>query len=48
MTSQSLSLDGMPECRIVVYNPADEEARAKLAVLRERREPSYLSGTDHR
>ncbi|MET8768129.1 helix-turn-helix transcriptional regulator [Streptomyces sp. NPDC004658] len=38
MTSQSLSIDGMPECRIVVYTPEDEETRAKIAVLRERRE----------
>ncbi|MFF5470068.1 helix-turn-helix transcriptional regulator [Streptomyces achromogenes] len=38
MTSQSLSVDGMPECRIVVYTPEDEDARAKIAVLRERRE----------
>ncbi|WP_078894382.1 MULTISPECIES: helix-turn-helix transcriptional regulator [unclassified Streptomyces] len=38
MTSQSLSIDGMPECRIVVYSPEDEDARAKIALLRERRE----------
>ncbi|MFJ4519786.1 helix-turn-helix transcriptional regulator [Streptomyces sp. NPDC088810] len=38
MTSQSLSIDGMPECRIVVYRPEDEDARAKIALLRERRE----------
>ncbi|WP_048910318.1 helix-turn-helix transcriptional regulator [Streptomyces sp. NRRL WC-3744] len=38
MTSQSLSIDGMPECRIVVYTPEDEDTRAKIAVLRERRE----------
>ncbi|MEU6670662.1 helix-turn-helix transcriptional regulator [Streptomyces sp. NPDC046727] len=38
MTSQSLSIDGMPECRIVVYTPDDEEARAKIALLRERRD----------
>ncbi|MEU6085485.1 helix-turn-helix transcriptional regulator [Streptomyces sp. NPDC047085] len=38
MTSQSLSIDGMPECRIVVYTPADEEARAKVALLREQRQ----------
>ncbi|MFJ3302274.1 helix-turn-helix transcriptional regulator [Streptomyces sp. NPDC086549] len=38
MTSQSLSVDGMPECRIVVYTPEDEEARVKLALLRERRQ----------
>ncbi|MET9448319.1 helix-turn-helix transcriptional regulator [Streptomyces cinerochromogenes] len=38
MTSQSLSIDGMPECRIVVYSPEDEDARTKIALLRERRE----------
>jgi transcriptional regulator with XRE-family HTH domain len=38
MTSQSLSIDGMPECRIVVYTPEDEESRAKIASLRERRQ----------
>ncbi|MFI1765957.1 helix-turn-helix transcriptional regulator [Streptomyces sp. NPDC020800] len=38
MTSQSLSIDGMPECRIVVYAPADEDARRKVASLRERRQ----------
>ncbi|MFF4560673.1 helix-turn-helix transcriptional regulator [Streptomyces sp. NPDC001435] len=37
MTSQSLSVDGMPECRIVVYTPEDEGARDKLVLLRERR-----------
>ncbi|MQY32574.1 hypothetical protein SRB17_05270 [Streptomyces sp. RB17] len=38
MTSQSLSIDGMPECRIVVYTPKDEESREKVTMLRERRE----------
>ncbi|UFR04523.1 helix-turn-helix transcriptional regulator [Streptomyces sp. Go40/10] len=38
MTSQSLSIDGMPECRIVVYSPEDEDARTKIALLREQRE----------
>ncbi|OIJ69472.1 helix-turn-helix transcriptional regulator [Streptomyces mangrovisoli] len=38
MTSLSLSIDGMPECRIVVYTPESEEAREKVALLRERRE----------
>ncbi|MBL1104974.1 helix-turn-helix domain-containing protein [Streptomyces sp. 5-8] len=38
MTSQSLSIDGMPECRIVAYSPDDEEARTKIALLRQRRE----------
>ncbi|MFE3852788.1 helix-turn-helix transcriptional regulator [Streptomyces griseorubiginosus] len=35
MTSQSLSIDGMPECRIVVYTPEDEETREKSRLLRE-------------
>ncbi|MFJ4711748.1 helix-turn-helix transcriptional regulator [Streptomyces sp. NPDC088785] len=30
MTSTSLSIDGMPECRIVVYSPADDITRAYL------------------
>jgi transcriptional regulator with XRE-family HTH domain len=38
MNSQSLQIDGMPECRIVVYTPEDETVGAKLALLRERRE----------
>nr|WP_168517274.1 helix-turn-helix transcriptional regulator [Streptomyces sp. S1D4-11]QIZ01625.1 helix-turn-helix domain-containing protein [Streptomyces sp. S1D4-11] len=38
MTSVSLSIDGMPECRIVAYTPDDEKARKGLTVLRERRE----------
>ncbi|MEU6066099.1 MULTISPECIES: helix-turn-helix transcriptional regulator [Streptomyces] len=38
MTSQSLSVDGMPECRIVVYTPEGEEAREKLVLLREHRQ----------
>ncbi|MGW3492289.1 helix-turn-helix transcriptional regulator [Streptomyces sp. NPDC001020] len=37
MTSVSLSINGMPECRIVVYTPEDDEAREKAALLRERR-----------
>ncbi|MEW2154463.1 helix-turn-helix transcriptional regulator [Streptomyces sp. NPDC007189] len=37
MTSQSLSIDGMPECRIVVYTPEDEETREKVGLLRARR-----------
>ncbi|WP_406488983.1 helix-turn-helix transcriptional regulator [Streptomyces phaeochromogenes] len=35
MTSVSLSVDGMPECRVVVYRPADEETSARAARLRE-------------
>ncbi|KUN45850.1 XRE family transcriptional regulator [Streptomyces olivochromogenes] len=49
MTSVSLSIDGMPECRIVAYTPDDEKARKGLAVLRERRErlwpPSLAAAT---
>ncbi|NGO09743.1 helix-turn-helix domain-containing protein [Streptomyces sp. HC44] len=37
MTSMSLSVDGMPECRIVVYRPVDEETRARAACLRDLR-----------
>ncbi|MFF4396806.1 helix-turn-helix transcriptional regulator [Streptomyces sp. NPDC001480] len=37
MTSLSLSIDGMPECRIVTYTPESEEERTKLALLREHR-----------
>ncbi|QKW10725.1 helix-turn-helix domain-containing protein [Streptomyces sp. NA04227] len=34
MTSVSLSIDGMPECRIVTYTPADAESAARAAQLR--------------
>lgn len=34
MTSLSLSVDGMPECRIVVYTPDDEETERRTALLR--------------
>ncbi|MGY0023976.1 helix-turn-helix transcriptional regulator [Streptomyces sp. cg35] len=34
MTSTSLTIDNMPECRIVAYSPADEETRALLGRLR--------------
>ncbi|QIQ04868.1 helix-turn-helix transcriptional regulator [Streptomyces liangshanensis] len=37
MTSVSLSIIGMPECRIVVYTPDDEESRERTAFLRARR-----------
>ncbi|MGW1889071.1 helix-turn-helix transcriptional regulator [Streptomyces sp. NPDC002004] len=37
MTSVSLSVDGMPECRIVAYTPDDEESEHRTAQLRERR-----------
>ncbi|MGW3203493.1 helix-turn-helix transcriptional regulator [Streptomyces sp. NPDC001135] len=47
MSSQSLSVDGMPECRIVAYTPEDEESREKVALLRERRQrlwaPAYTT-----
>ncbi|XUL88079.1 helix-turn-helix transcriptional regulator [Streptomyces galilaeus] len=33
MTSVSLSVNGMPECRIVVYTPADEETRRRTETL---------------
>ncbi|MET7284597.1 helix-turn-helix transcriptional regulator [Streptomyces sp. NPDC005573] len=46
MTSQSLSIDGMPECRIVVYTPEDEGARAKVAALRERRQRLWPPADD--
>ncbi|MET9089485.1 helix-turn-helix transcriptional regulator [Streptomyces sp. NPDC004237] len=38
MTSQSLSIDGMPESRIVVYTPEDERTREKVASLRKCRQ----------
>ncbi|MFM9369572.1 helix-turn-helix transcriptional regulator [Streptomyces sp. Da 82-17] len=37
MTSVSLSINGMPECRIVAYTPADEESRSRTAALRANR-----------
>jgi transcriptional regulator with XRE-family HTH domain len=50
MTSVSLSIDGMPECRIVAYTPDDEKARKALTILRERRErlwpPSLAAATE--
>ncbi|MEW2395982.1 helix-turn-helix transcriptional regulator [Streptomyces sp. NPDC046862] len=33
MSSLSLSIDGMPECRIVTYTPADEDTREKVALM---------------
>ncbi|MET8976107.1 helix-turn-helix transcriptional regulator [Streptomyces sp. NPDC004539] len=33
MTSMSLSIDGMPECRIVVYTPSDPQTRERAALL---------------
>ncbi|MGW2635525.1 helix-turn-helix transcriptional regulator [Streptomyces sp. NPDC001348] len=43
MTSLSMSVDGMPECRIVTYTPESEEAREKVARLRDRRERLWPS-----
>ncbi|MFJ4691654.1 hypothetical protein [Streptomyces sp. NPDC088766] len=34
MTSMSLSIDGMPECRIVVCTPEDEETARRAEALR--------------
>lgn len=34
MTSVSLSINGMPECRIVAYTPDDEESDARIRALR--------------
>ncbi|GGV33129.1 transcriptional regulator [Streptomyces longisporoflavus] len=39
MTSVSLSINGMPECRIVAYTPDDEESRMRAAELRALRPP---------
>ncbi|MEV5434750.1 helix-turn-helix transcriptional regulator [Streptomyces sp. NPDC052682] len=36
MTSVSLSINGMPECRIVVYTPDDEETERRIARLHEK------------
>ncbi|MBR8641626.1 helix-turn-helix domain-containing protein [Streptomyces tuirus] len=36
MTSVSLSINGMPECRIVVYTPADQETERRAAQLHEK------------
>ncbi|MET9517813.1 helix-turn-helix transcriptional regulator [Streptomyces sp. NPDC002994] len=33
MTSVSLSINGMPECRIVAYTPVDEESRQQMESL---------------
>ncbi|WNI27028.1 helix-turn-helix transcriptional regulator [Streptomyces sp. ITFR-16] len=37
MTSVSLSVNGLPECRIVAYTPADGESRELMTSLRARR-----------
>ncbi|GAA1354281.1 helix-turn-helix transcriptional regulator [Streptomyces beijiangensis] len=38
MTSVSLSINGMPECRIVAYTPNDEESSLRTMTLRDNRE----------
>ncbi|WP_405851055.1 MULTISPECIES: helix-turn-helix transcriptional regulator [unclassified Streptomyces] len=38
MTSVSLSVNGLPECRIVAYTPADEESGERVAALRRNQE----------
>ncbi|MEU6380227.1 helix-turn-helix transcriptional regulator [Streptomyces sp. NPDC046909] len=40
MTSVSLSIHGMPECRIVVYTPDDEETARRTARLMEMKNPA--------
>ncbi|MFI9829424.1 helix-turn-helix transcriptional regulator [Streptomyces sp. NPDC051913] len=40
LTSVSLSIHGMPECRIVVYTPDDEETARRTALLREMKNPA--------
>ncbi|MFF3176796.1 helix-turn-helix transcriptional regulator [Streptomyces sp. NPDC057900] len=37
MTSVSFSINGLPECRIVAYTPADRESEQQMTVLRGRR-----------
>ncbi|MBN0046280.1 helix-turn-helix domain-containing protein [Streptomyces actuosus] len=48
MSTLSLSVDGMPECRVVVYSPDDAETARRAALLRERRESLWPRGTEHR
>ncbi|MDV9190690.1 helix-turn-helix transcriptional regulator [Streptomyces sp. SR27] len=43
LTSVSLSVNGMPECRIVAYTPTDEESRRGLASLREVPDPREVA-----
>ncbi|MFJ6709794.1 helix-turn-helix transcriptional regulator [Streptomyces sp. NPDC091265] len=38
MTSVSLSVNGLPECRIVAYTPADLDSERQMVVLRDRRD----------
>ncbi|MBC9716259.1 helix-turn-helix domain-containing protein [Streptomyces sp. TRM66268-LWL] len=39
MTSVSLSINGMPDCRIVTYTPADDLSERRLAGVRDRCHP---------
>jgi hypothetical protein len=39
LTSVSLAIDGMPEHRIVVYTPNDEDSRARIEQLRGMNDP---------
>jgi len=45
MTSVSLSIHGMPESRIVVYQPDDEETRLRAARLRDLRATTAITTT---
>ncbi|WP_399126148.1 helix-turn-helix transcriptional regulator [Streptomyces sp. ITFR-6] len=38
MTSVSLSVNGLPECRIVAYTPADRESERQMTMLRGRQQ----------
>ncbi|AEW93995.1 DNA-binding protein [Streptantibioticus cattleyicolor NRRL 8057 = DSM 46488] len=48
MVTTSLSIDGLPEHRIVVYAPADEESRQGLARLRALSDPLITHCPHHR
>jgi hypothetical protein len=39
LMSTSLAVNGMPEHRIVVYTPNDEESRARIEQLRDMEDP---------
>ncbi|MER5467470.1 helix-turn-helix transcriptional regulator [Streptomyces sp. NPDC002935] len=45
MTSVSLSIHGMPECRVVVYQPADEQSRLRATRLRTARNATSTTAT---
>lgn len=47
MTSVSLSVNGLPECRIVAYTAADEESRQGMATLRALRRGKDGKGTQN-